>query len=75
MKNICRNKNKEGFDYEEKGIIHDAGWRNDSVHAGRMRGQGPMRLQRQTTRQPTQRQRQPEQQKQAGVLQKHPEIR
>ena len=60
MKNICRNKNKEGFDYEEKGIIHDAGWRNDSVHAGRM---------------PTQRQRQPEQQKQAGVLQKHPEIR
>ena len=29
MKNICRNKNKEGFDYEEKGIIHDAGWRND----------------------------------------------
>jgi hypothetical protein len=69
MKNICRNKNKEGFDYEEKGIIHDAGWRNDSVHAGRMR------LQRQTTRQPTQRQRQPEQQKQAGVLQKHPEIR
>ena len=26
-------------------------------------------------RQPTQRQRQPEQQKQAGVLQKHPEIR
>ena len=38
MKNICRNKNKEGFDYEEKGIIHDAGWRNDSVHAGRMRG-------------------------------------
>ena len=27
------------------------------------------------TRQPTQRQRQPEQQKQAGVLQKHPEIR
>ena len=28
-----------------------------------------------TTRQPTQRQRQPEQQKQAGVRQKHPEIR
>lgn len=45
MKNICRNKNKEGFDYEEKGIIHDAGWRNDSVHAGRS-GAGPMRLQR-----------------------------
>ena len=42
---------------------------------GQDAGRAPMRLQRQTTRQPTQRQRQPEQQKQAGVLQKHPEIR
>ena len=74
MKNICRNKNKEGFDYEEKVLsMMLAGAMTVSMLAGC--GAGSDEAATQTTRQPTQRQRQLEQQKQAGVLQKHPEIR
>ncbi len=74
MKNICRNKNKEGFDYEEKGIIHDAGWRNDSVHAGRMRAGSDEAATTDNTAADTKTETAGTTEA-GGVLQKHPEIR